>query len=56
MIVQAAAAGEELAAPALQAAAMGAVRAVRTEPVTPVDPKSLAKAFRSAITQMEFLQ
>lgn len=36
----------ELASGALQAAAMGAAGAVRTEPVTPVDPKSAAKAFR----------
>ena len=36
----------ELGSSALQAAAMGAARAVRTEPVTPVDPRSAAKAFR----------
>ncbi len=40
--------GGLLARSALQAAAMGAAVAVRTEPVTPVDPKSLAKAFRRA--------
>ena len=31
---------------ALRAAAMGAARQVRLEPVSPVDPKSVAKAFR----------
>lgn len=41
--------GGQLASSALEAAAMGAAVAVRTEPVTPVDPKSVAKAFRQAI-------
>lgn len=39
-------AGGQLGSSALQAAAMGAAMAVRTEPVTPVDPKSVAKALR----------
>jgi len=42
----ASAAGGQLASSALQAAAMGAAMVVRMEPVTPVDPKSVAKAFR----------
>ena len=41
--------GGQLASSALEAAAMGAAVAVRTEPVTPVDPKSVAKAFRQAL-------
>lgn len=40
------AAGGQLGSSALQASAMGAAMAVRTEPVTPVDPKSVAKALR----------
>ena len=35
-----------LGSSALHASAMGAAMAVRMEPVTPVDPKSVAKAFR----------
>lgn len=45
-MVDVAAGVAELGSSALQAAAMGAARAVRTEPVTPVDPRSAAKAFR----------
>ena len=45
-VAAAGAAGSQLASSALQAAAMGAVMAVRTEPVTPVDLKSVARAFR----------
>lgn len=41
--------GDELGSRALQASALGAARAVRTEPVIPVDPKSMAKAFRYSI-------
>ena len=42
------AAGGQLGSSALQASAMGAAMAVRMEPVTPVDPKSVAKALRSS--------
>ena len=38
--------GGQLGSSALQASAMGAAMAVRLEPVTPVDPKSVAKALR----------
>ena len=38
--------GGQLGSSALHASAMGAAMAVRMEPVTPVDPKSVAKAFR----------
>ena len=38
--------GGQLGSLALHASAMGAAMAVRMEPVTPVDPKSVARAFR----------
>ena len=38
--------GGQLGSSALHASAMGAAMAVRMEPVTPVDAKSVAKAFR----------
>ena len=38
--------GGQLGSSALHASALGAAMAVRMEPVTPVDPKSVAKAFR----------
>ena len=38
----------QLTGEALQAASLGAGGAIRTEPVSPVQAKSLAKAFRSA--------
>ena len=42
----------QLTGEALQAASLGAGGAIRTEPVSPVQPKSLAKAFRWAMHQL----
>ena len=38
----------QLASNALEAASLGAGNMIRTEPISPVQAKSLAKAFRSA--------
>ncbi|KAK9915021.1 hypothetical protein WJX75_003704 [Coccomyxa subellipsoidea] len=55
-VVDVAAGVAELGSSTLQAAAMGAARAVRTEPVTPVDPRSAAKAFRAPKTVLDFFK
>ncbi|KAK9814268.1 hypothetical protein WJX72_003136 [[Myrmecia] bisecta] len=48
--------GSSLQQQALQAAAMGAGGAIRVEPVSPVDKKSLAKALRPPRTMLSFFK
>jgi hypothetical protein len=44
----------QLSGAALQAASLGAGGAIRTEPVSPVQQKSLARAFRSVFGALHF--